>query len=363
MAEIYLVCGDDHSNIEERAKALVVELAGPDADDFSREIIKDNQDRPSEELLRTLMDSLRTPPFLGGAKTIWFQNFSAFDDEPAKSNKSPNETGKWLRQLAEFIDGDFPDDIKLLISGSGIDTRKSLFKAIKAKGKIEQFKKPDLKSYKWRQEVLQILQMKSQEKGMRLNRDSLDYLVEVIGTDTGRINMEIEKIFCYAGDKPSTEQVRTICVGNREAVYYALNNAIGERSIKAAMSALSQTFANSKDPNGECIRLIRQTATFFRKLLHAKLAMAVLRASNGNSLKQKVKMMSDADRDKLKGNSCISISSDWLLGVTGDQASNYTGQELISAVQKLAKVDKSSVSSSLPRQLVFETLIFQIVSR
>ncbi len=361
MGTLILITGDDPSSIQTSAKKHMHTLVGDEPDEWSTEVVKEDAERGPEEVLKSLLESLYTPSFLGGDKTIHLQNFSAFGDEPAKSTKSPSPTGILLRKLAEFIVSNFPDDVNLIMSGGGIDKRKALFKACSEHGKVEVYAKPDLKSYKWRESVIGILRDRAGELGMTLDRASLEYLTEVIGTDTGRIPMELEKVFCYAGETPTLAQVRDVCAGNREAYFFAFTQALGERKLNACMEALTQTMANAKNEDGECIRLIRMSANQFRKLLHARIAMYVTNSRDGRALKRAVKNLSAADRDRLAGNSVLSMG-DWQVGNLGDQATNYSGAELREAIQRFANVDRSNVSSSLPRRLVLETLIVQVIA-
>ena len=198
MGKLYLITGNDQSGIEEDAKKLMAKMLGDDYDEFSHEVFKESDDLQGAELLKRVIESLQTPSFLGGDKTIWLQNFSGFDQEPAKSTKNPNDTGKALLALADYITESFPDDVSLLISGPGVDSRKRLFKACEKIGKTKVIKKPELNSRQWRQEVQGIMNKYAQGLEMNLDRHTLDYLTEVIGVDTGRIPMELEKIYCYA---------------------------------------------------------------------------------------------------------------------------------------------------------------------
>ncbi len=361
MSAVYLITGDDPPTIHESARKMVRKLAGDEPDEFSLETFRESSESGPEKVLKKLLEALHTPPFLAGRTTLWLQGFSAFGEEPAQSAAKVGGTAKLLRKLAEFIQTRFPDDIALVLSGPGVDARKQLYKTCEAAGKVRVFKKPELTSRKWRDEVTTLLQHRAAERNMRLGRAEIEYLIEVIGTDTGRINMEIEKIYCYAGTTPSLAEIREVCSGNREAHFYALVDSLGNRDLGACMDALAQTMDHANSEDNECIRLIRQTANSLRRLLHVKVAMFTLKVRSGNELARVVPGLSEAEQAKLENNLTPEFSG-WRLRRLGDQAIKYTGEELQDAISLFAEADKSAVSTALPRRLLLETLLLRVIA-
>ncbi|OVE78212.1 hypothetical protein BVX99_00450 [bacterium F16] len=360
MGKLLLFSGTDSGSIQDAAKKAMDALVGPEPDEFSCDIIREDTDNGAEAVLKRLLESVQTPSFLGGDKTIHLQSFSSFSDEPAKSIKNPSGVAKLLRQLTDVIDNDFPGDVNLVLSGCGVDPKKALFKTCGKVGAVEVFKKPELSSWKWREEVMQLMRRRAQDKGLNLTTTTLEYLTDVIGTNTDRLDMELEKIFCYAGASPTLQQVQVICKGNREAYFFAFTNALGDRNLNKTMEALNQTMTNTKEADGECIRLVRMSAKHFRKLLDTRIAMHVLKANSGSALKSAVRNISAATQERLAGNSVLS-ASDWQVGNLGDQAARFTGEELRNAIRQLARIDRTNVSSSLSNRLVLETAILQII--
>ena len=362
MGKLLLFSGTDATAIELAAKKAFAAVAGETPDEFASEVLNEDNDHNAENVLIRLLESLETPSFLGGEKSIFLRNFSAFGDEPAKNVKQPKSTGKLLRRLTKYILEEFPPDVNLVMSGTGVNSRQAFAKACSKVGSVEFFKKPDVNDWKWREDVMRLLRNRADTIGMRLPHAAFEYLVEVIGTDTAKIVMEFEKITCYAGDSPTLEQVREVCKGSREAHFFAFTKSLGERNIAATMEALTQTMMNSKDAAGECIRLIRMSANHFRKLLDAVVAMKVFGCRTSGDLQKKVASASDDVRAQLNGNALMTASK-WQIGNLATHALNYTEAELRVALHRLSFADKSNVSSSLPNRLVLETLIMQIVPR
>ena len=359
MGQLIVLMGDDEASIAENAKVYWQQLAGEDPDPFSAEVFKETTELSSEQIFPRFLESFQTPPFMGGGKQIWLQGFSGFSDEVAKSAKKVEGLALQIREFASMLREDFPDDIHVMISSSTLDKRKPLYKTCKELGKVLEFKKPEMNNFRWREEVANSLKRISQELGMQLSPNIIQYLTEVIGTDTGRIYCELEKIYCFAGNQPSLNDVREVCVGNREAHFFAFTNALGNRDLKEAISALNQTLTHAKNADSECIRLVRQTATQFRKILHSKVLMMYTKC-NAALLYDRIQQFSDADREKFAGNLCLAMSA-WQMKNTAQQAEKFGGQELQNIVKKISRIDLLHVSSSIPNRVLLETLVMEIV--
>ncbi|MCJ8330767.1 MAG: DNA polymerase III subunit delta [Lentisphaeria bacterium] len=361
MGHILLICGNNHALISEATKEQLTKIAGPSADEFSIESYSESDQQNCEAILREVLSSIQTPSFFGDAKTIWLNDLSAFESEATKSQKSLSKLQDLILELSNSI-SNFPDDVNLLINSTTIDKRKQLYKAIKESGKIIEHKKPELNSFKWRQEVNKLMRDEASRKNLELTQASIEYLIDAIGVDTGRIAPEMEKICCYAGDSPSLEDVKAVCSGNREAVFYALNEALGNRNLKQAMDSLAQTMSNSKNTDSDSIRLIRMTANYFRKLLHIKIALHVCAAKTGSQLETALQSASPEQKEMLAGNIAFSESA-WSLKNLADKAQNYSPYDLREAIELIALVDKSMVSSTASKRTLIETLVMHIISR
>jgi DNA polymerase III delta subunit len=352
---VYLITGNDESTIANEAKKLVQKVSGADADAFALEIYKENEEQAPAQVLADVIASVMTPSMFGGAKTVWLQNFMAFTEtsvaEPVLTN---------AKRLAEIIAADFPTDVTLVINGPGIN-QKQLLGACKSTGTVQTLKRPEISDRGWKRDVAGLVDKACTERGMKLQRDAIDYLLEVIGVQTGRVENEIEKIFCYAGAEPSLQEVQAVCTGNREAAYFALNNAFGDRDLAGAYAAITQVMANHKNPESIAIGLIRQASRLFEQLLQARVLMQSLKVENPKQLAGVVARMDAAEKSRFKAYPLLG-KSDWLIGKVAVQAKQYTGPELVQALSLLAEADRYNVSSALPRRLVLEALALRVIS-
>ena len=332
------------------------------SDDLSLEIFTDDDEKSPERIVTDMLISLQTPPFLGTEKTIWLQNVSFLENEGGASalkQKDPLTTA--LARIAEFIASDFPEDLVLVISGKGVSEKRRLFKSCSENGKVFIFNKPDLSRKSWRQEVEKIIRNRMTEREMRLTNESINYLIEVIGVDTGRIGNEIEKLFCYAGTSPSIKEVQDVCTGSRETVFFALSNALGTKNIDTVFSTITQLLGHSKEPEGLIIGQIRFLGRYFTDLLQAKLLMFFLKTRSADALSRAIQQMNDEEKNRFHGNTMLSKQI-WQVKSIAQQASRYTGPELIHAIKLLAEADKLLVSSSLSRTFILEFLALRILT-
>ncbi|MFT5126539.1 MAG: DNA polymerase III delta subunit [Rhodothermales bacterium] len=352
MATILLFTGSDEPTVRQKAKAAVAKLAGPEPDDFSFEIHKESDELPPEQIINELASSLLTPSMFGGSKTVWLSGFTLFDKESCKT-----PLGDALARLAELISEGLPEEINLVMSGKGIDKRRKIYKAVNSVGKVHYFDKPELRNFRWREEVGKIIAQQAAERRMTLPVGAVEYLTEVVGVDTARIASEMEKIFCYSGTQPALDQIQEICVGNREALFFALSDAFGKRDINMAIRTMSQYLSHVKDPEGAVIGQVRLLSKYFRQLLHAKLLMTQLRVRSG----ELGNAIGRLGKDSPYSYNSLVGGSPWLVKRIAAQADKYSGAELVRAIGLLARFDKSLVSSPLPRRTLLETLAVQII--
>ncbi len=362
MKPVYLVTGSDWSAIRGEAAKVVGQLTGGSDDAFALEVYKESDDKNPEEIVSDLLSSLKTPSFLGGSKTVWLQHVGFLASESTARDKKKDPLVAALAQLAAFIADAYPDDIQLVISGAGASPAKPLYKACSSVGKVLQFTKPDLRQRNWRRDVQLVIRRELDNRGMVLSPASVDYLVEVVGVDTERIACEIEKLICYAGERPTYDEVATICVGNREAVFYALSNAVGERNIAAVFKTISQILGHSRDPENLVVGQVRFLARFFTELLHAKVLMSVFGVRYGMQLPDRLEHLSSDERGPYTNNLMFTKKAGQMKMIA-KQAERFTGQELVHAINLLADADRRLVSSNLSNRLILEKLTLEICSR
>ena len=358
-SNIILISGDDAEQIRKLTATAVKNMAGEQADEFSLDMIKESDDSTPLQLLSDLIKSIQTPSFFG-TKTVCMGNCNFLDREGAKTDKSP--LAVQFRVLSDLISDGVPQDINLIISGPAVDTRKSLHKACKKAGaQISILKKIQLMG-KWEQQVSSMIQQASAQKGMRLARGAVDYLTKVIGTEVGRIEPEMEKIFCACGHLPQInyQDICDISVGNASTAFWAFSNALGDRNLQDTYRVIENLLHQTKDPDGTVMGLLLQTSRHFSLLLKGKIFMQQAKLKSPDAVKRFMDSMSAEQKEQFKNNEFAKLHPYRAMNMA-KSAMKYSGPELIEAMRLLTQTNRQLVSSPVSRRLLLEQLAFAII--
>ena len=358
-SNLILITGDDVELIRKKTTECIKKAAGEEADEFTLDVIKETDDSTPVQLLTDVIKSVQTPSFFG-QKTVCLSNCEFLDQEGNKSDKAP--IPRQIRALAELINEGVPSDIILIISGAGVDSRKSLFKACKGQNaEIHNFKKLQLTG-KWKDQVTALIRQQAREKGLNLQHNAIEYLTEVIGPESGRINSELEKIACacIGKDSISLPDISDICVGNSSTAFWAFSNALGDRNLKLAVNAIENILHQTKDPESAVMGLLHQTAGHFKLLLKGRLFMQMAGLKSPDQVQQFLNNISAADKEKYKSNEFIKLHPYRALNLAKN-ALKYSGQELIEAIKLFTETNRKLVSSPVSRRLLLEQLATAVI--
>jgi DNA polymerase III delta subunit len=358
-SNLVLITGDDEDLIRKKTNEVISSVAGENADEFSLDILRESDDTTPIGIMGDLIKSIQTPSFFG-QKTVCLQNSSFLDREGSKTDKSP--LSREFQALAEIISNGIPADIFLIVSGAGLDSRKFLHKSCtKAGAEIHSFKKLQL-SGKWQDQVQGLIRAAAQSKNINLTGRAVEYLCEVIGTETGRIESELEKIICACPDLQTIDytDIVDICTGNASTAIWAFSNALGDRQLKNAYKAVDNIIHQSKDQEGVVMSLLYQTATHFRTLLKIKILMQQASLRGPDAMYSFLKSMTPQNKEKFKNNEIIKMHP-YRAKIMSQSASLFTGQELIKIINYITTANRKLVSSAIPRRMLLEQLALMII--
>ncbi|MFO7820463.1 MAG: DNA polymerase III subunit delta [Lentisphaeria bacterium] len=360
---IYLISGNDQSAINKKAREIIQKVAGENADAFGLDVIKEGDDFSSLDVVRQAINSILSPPLMGGRKTVWMREFSAFPQ--AKKSAAEGTVGGALNRLTEIIEKGIPDDICLVMDGPGLDRRKSLYKVCEKSGTVEILEKVDQRDRKWQGKVSELIRRQAEEKGLKLSRPVLSYLISAIGTDTARIDNELEKLVnFYDGEDvvtPDLADVRDLCAVEGETVPWALWDAVGMRDVDQALRMLAALLHNENDPDKAVLGVSLQTAGFIRNLLQVKILMAKEKIRNAEGVQNFLKR-ADAGRKEGYVNDGVEIvnAHPYRARMLAEQAVKFKGQELVQALVKLKNVCRTCVTSDGSNRAAFEHALVEI---
>lgn len=360
---LHLITGNDSAGIAAAARGVVTSLAGENPDPWSMEIIREREGAAPGEALRELLVALLSPSFPGQTKTLWLRNFGAFDAEggKAKTGEAPA-----LAKLAEVLAAGVPDGINLVLSGPEVDPAKRLYAACSARGTVKEFRLPDAaKDRNWRSQMTAIVRQRATAKGLKLTDGVIGYLVEALGTDTLRLDNELEKLVCYLGSAEKTVSlmvVEDIIRGEGETLAWGVRDAVCRRNLEEAMRVLETTLGREKDEDSAVHGLVLALFTQFRLLLKVRVFMQELKqVKTSQQVRSALQNMADEAKAKYldRGFDFVYMNPG-RVGYLVDDALRFSGPELVQAIRLLRDANWKCVSASCSKRLVLESVIRQL---
>lgn len=361
---VVLVTGDDAAIIEAEVAQVIRQVAGDNPDAFSLDILRERDGLEQADLLRQVIRSLQSPPFLGLRKTVWLRGFSGFGGESTSATPKTAEAGA-LRELAERIARGIPADIALVMDGPGAAAEKPLASACVAKGRVIVCTRPSLRGKEWRGDMREVICRRAAQKGVRLSEGVAEFLTDAIGTDTSRVEGELEKLICYVGgtEQPITRaDAEQVCVGQGEELPWALTNALGRRNLTEALRVIQVVLAQSRDDGQGARSLLGQTAKHFRELLQVKVFMTEQNLRHPAALATALQRATAEDRQSYVAAGLAALSgSPYRAKALAADAEAYSGPELIEAVRAVRDAYLRCITSSVSERIVLEDLVTRIV--
>jgi DNA polymerase III delta subunit len=360
---VFLISGTDEPRIEKEAAKIVRAVAGEDPDPFSLDVIRERDGAAVAAVIGEVIRSIRTPPFLGGRKTVWLRGFSGFKAEGKTTDKTPE--ARAFHELVAQIKNGIPDDIVLVLSGPGIDGAKSLARACKKHGKALILKKIEVEDRDWRAAMGRAIDECAAEKGVTLSREVRVFLVDALGPDPARIDPELEKLICYCGgpEKPITLEAAEALVDKEgEEAFWAFGEALGKRDPGETLRVLDVFLRQSKKPESDVLGFISRAGTYFRDLLGVKVFMHEQNLRQSRDLQRALDAMDAADKRVWTERGIrVATMHPYRAGKLADQAGRYTGRELIHAIRDCCEAFRKCVSTSVPPRAVLEEFIVRAV--
>lgn len=142
-----------------------------------------------------------------------------------------------------------------------LDKRKKLFKAIQEKGRVVETKKM------YENKVAPWIGKLVADRNYRISPKACALLVESLGTDLGRIENEMDKLFQFVpqGSEITLDLIEKHIGISKEYNNFALKEALGARDVKKAARIIEYFAQNPKD--NPFVVTISLLTTFYRQLL------------------------------------------------------------------------------------------------
>ena len=365
MGKLYLISGNDEFAIKARSRSIVAALAGSDFEDCSdlEQIRGDTDGVKPETILSDLLAALRTPPFLSSQKIVWLRSFAYF--ETATAANAAEGLAAMVRELLVLLKDGLPEEVTLVMDGPGIDQRKAFFKAIKAvpNAECEFIRKADLAARDFSESMNSRIQELAREAGKKIEPAAVEYLIAAVGSDTGRLIQEFDKVLAFLSDhadRITLEDCRAVCSRTPEALSWDFSTALAERNAPQALrlvTILTEQMRTQRGGNLE-LTLAASAAKGFQEILRTRQAAAQLklpaRISPGY-----FSNISDEIRQANPDNLLLQCHPYRAFKMV-ERAERYSDRDLLHAFEALLDAHRMLVSGGGDSRIVLEQLILKL---
>jgi DNA polymerase-3 subunit delta len=359
---VKLIHGTDEYLVSSNARQAVNTLCPESEQTLGMETVNGDVKTIDEAVsaLKTCIGALRTVGLFGGQKTVWFRDVSIFKDAVVSKNEAVKEL---LGKLADDIKKGLPDGHHLIISAPGVDRRSAFYKVCEAAGAVEAHDLPE-QDYKRKPVIRERAQELFTIAQCRIAPAALDLFLEKVGGDTRQLVMEAEKLMLYIGTRKEVtgEDVKAITSSSAEAITWDFTDALGERKLNEALRILRQLIFQGEAPVG----IMFAIENLYQNLMQyrAYIDQGWLKLPGGYGANA-VQWSNDPDMDKL----FAQLPADprgihWFrTSKLGQQAKNYSAEELFRCQKRLIKTHEQLVSSGVPQELILEMLVIKLIAK
>ncbi len=365
MGKLYLLTGNDEFAIKSRAREIAQELCGenPEENPELEIIAGDRDDTRPEEILTELYNALKTPPFLCPEKKIWLKHFQYFEKVLGGAATEKKDKQAMIDVVTDFLKGGLPADTTLIIDGPDIDKRKAFFKTCKDQGEVIVFEKADINSKDFaKNQYIRISEICDKAR-KSIDQRAIGYLADTIGSDTGRLRSELEKLFCYVGkrDNITLEDCKNICSRTPEAMSWDFANALVARDIPLAMDIINTLMEQMRSSGGGELGILHQAINIYQEMVQTKCAAAQL-GIKGRCGKSYFYGLPVDVKEKYPENFLLRIHP-FRAYVLCENAASYTDTELVDALNALLEANRKLVSGGCDPRIALEQLTLATAQR
>lgn len=360
---VLLVCGDDDFQVKQRAR-IVFDAWCEAAGGMDHESIDAAAGNAGEALqaLGRLREALNTLPFFGGSKVVWFQNCNFLgEDRTATAAAVTEALGGFAEELKRFR----WEGVRLLVSATKPDKRRSFYKTLEKLGGVEAFAALSADDKDWtgkaEAEALRLFQA----AGKDIDDEALAELVTRTGPNLRQLAGETEKLILYSGPRPQVTlaDVQLLTTRHRQARAFALAEALGDRDLPRLLRTLDEELWEMRvDRKKSGIGLLYGLLSKVRCILMLKelRKAGVLRPTRDySSFKGQLERVSTGSLPADRRFNPLA-SHPFTLFQAMRQTDNYETAELVRAMELLLEANRKLVSSDLDDALVLQQVLVEI---
>lgn len=239
---VYVLVGSDQFLRDEQRRRVLSEIVGDSDPQTAVSVFDDSAE------LATVLDELRTMPFLSPRRAVVIDDAEAFVSEHRLA-------------LEKYLSSPSANSsLVLMVLAWPRNTR--LYKLVEQAGEVVDCGSPDPKDLpRW-------LDRSAARRGKKLAREAADLLAQWRGGDLAGLDGEIEKLSLYVGSREviSAQDVAQIVAATAGPGAYDLTNAIADGNAAAALRAIGGMLTH----RGEEFRALGSLGWHLRKALSAQ---------------------------------------------------------------------------------------------
>lgn len=247
---VYLFYGEEGYLVEEAAKKLVDGILPVEQREFGLEVLSGASVSVAE-----MSDALATLPLFSGSRLVWLRGCGVFRSVGRADAVREKLPKRGERTVA-------------LITEESIDKRFALYADVGKRGTAREFARLSETNDNDLRYIYDLVGRRTKTDGVTISRDTLFYLVQLVGTDLRPLLGEVEKLALHAGpggaiDRPAVDRLVS---PSREAEAYQLPDAVTAGDLTRALGCLRRLLAQRIEPLAVMESLTRR----MRFLLQAK---------------------------------------------------------------------------------------------
>ena len=256
-ASLFLVCGTDDLSATRKADEIVARLCPPEEQAFGLETLDPDPDLNADAVcafLRNVMEALLTPPFLGGAKTVYVRNAPFFNPmvEPGKFASVKTE----IERLVALLKNGLPDGVRLVLLTRSVHKATSFFKTFQGQGEVHAFDEPE-HSRDIQADFIPQVEQRLADRGLSMSGDVMAAFLDRAGYGLRHVSNEIEKLSLYLGDrkKVTVEDVVQMVAPVREGKFWEFADAFCTGSLPHALRVMHRLLGQGENAVGLVVSL------------------------------------------------------------------------------------------------------------
>ena len=362
MSDFLLLTGDDEVALRREAVETALAIKASFGDETAFEII--NADKEGQKPLQSLenfLNALDTPPFLCEKRGIWLKNITFFDQLDGKKNSE-------LKEMIDTILNSLEAELlhsgrtKILINGPDLPKKNPLYKFFEKNGKIINFNKVKADKKTSQNELFSKIKEYLEKYNKTISFDAMEYITATVGSDSGRLYNELDKIIAYTGNSNTIklEECKTICSKTFDMASWTFAEAISSRNKKEAFLSLNILLdkVNDDSRNSRELSMLYTAARKIKDILKVKSAAENVKINGPVSYQRFQNIIENGNKNTIP--EIFTSIHPYRAYKLYEQSLKFNEDFLSDIFTQLLNANIDLVSGALNQRLVMENLIVRI---